>query len=766
MSTEPSQKPTTPEEGLLPGPRSGEQQPIVVDGISYIPSSVLLTGIPKISLKDNLSFAVLDTLGEAPRIYSSNSELGFYFSDTRHLGTWETTFNGSRPVALTWDLKASGNTAVFSMTNRDLPVLGGTGRIPRDTFLFRRVLSLFEDTLFETLEVKNFDVLPHALQIELWAGGRFDDVFEVRGFKRSKRGRMLAPVESGREWEGKELPVTSLQYEGLDGKIRKTFVHRLFPAEKIRVSPSLVGYFTRIVVPPKETVSLKTVTSFNEPSDCRFMGKDYYYLNIPKKMDLLGEREFQSPFAGLVIESDNAIFNRSIQSAHTDIFMLLTEETSSLLYPYAGVPWFSAPFGRDGIITAYQLLPWYPALAKGVLEYVLQNLGTRDDPFTDEQPGKVFHELRRGEMTLAREVPFVPYYGTVDATPLSLILLYEYIRWTRDIESLRRWWPHALRALAWIERWGDSDSDGFLEYAQRSPTGLINQGWKDSHDSIMHADGMLAQAPIRLCEVQGYAFRARMGMSTLARLQGKTELASRLRLEALQLRAKFILEYWDAERSYVYLALDGKRNPCRVLSSNMGHCLWSQILLPEQASAVARHLVSESMFSGHGIRTLADTEIAYNPMSYHNGSVWPHDNSLILEGFRNYGLSTEIETLATALLEVIESSEDFRLPELYCGFRKRGDAPPVPYEVACKPQAWAAGAIFLMLRSMLGISMDVDQDYLVFNSPILTNKINTLQIRGLKGRDWEIDLGFRRTRSGTSVDVLRKHGNVRVLTVR
>ncbi len=741
---------------------------IVIDGISYIPSSALLMGVRKISFKDNHAFAVVDPIGESPRLYSPSSELGFYYKDTRYLSTWEMTFNGASPVALADELRFSGNTAVFSMTNRDFPRIdtktGAPGRIPRDTFLIRRILTLVEDTLYETVEIKNFSDEPHLLQVEQWGGGHFDDIFEVRGYSRPRRGQMLPPSGDDR--------TTVFQYEGLDGKERRTYVHRLFPTEKIRVSPSLAGHSARVEVPPKGIASLKTIISFDQQTNATFLGIPYATVTIPEKMRILSKSTGESDiFSVLKVESDNVILNRAIQSARTDIHVLLTEEKeedgkSTVLYPYAGIPWFSAPFGRDGIITAYQLLPWFPKLARGVLDYTLERLGQRVDPFTDEQPGKVFHEMRRGEMANTREVPFIPYYGSVDSTPLCLILLHEYIRWTMDLENLKRWWEPALQCLEWMDRWGDSDGDGFLEYLKQSPTGLANQGWKDSHNSIMHADGKLAEPPIRLCEVQGYTYRAKMGMSVLARLLGKQDLSAKLRLEALQLKALFSGKFWDAAQRYVYLALDGKGNPCAVRTSNMGHCLWSHILSPAQAREVATHLLSPEMFSGHGVRTLADTEVAYNPLSYHNGSVWPHDNSIVMEGLRFYDESERLERLVLGMMGILESSEDFRLPELFCGFRKRGNEPPIPYEVACKPQAWAAGSIFLMIKSMLGISMDADQDYVVFHNPFLVPQVNVLEIKGLQGRDWEVDLLFRRGKQGTHVDVTHKRGAVRILTVK
>lgn len=744
-----------------------EEGHLIIDGISYIPSNALSTGIPKFTFKENQVFGVLDPCGEATRAYYGNSECGIYFNDTRYLAIWEATFNGAPPIPLAQELRFSGNTLVFSMSNRDLPKLDGSGRIPRDTFLFRRILTFSENILYETLLIRNFDIQDHLLQIEFWAGSKFDDIFEVRGYARPKRGKMLSPGKCpDLNCRNENCPTTLLSYEGLDGKTRKTYIYHLFSAEKIRQSPSLSGYFSRILIPAKEDVCLKSILSFDQPSHGKFIEQPFEKLTVLQGMNLLAHQDETKKLNIPQIETDNAILNRAIQNAAIDINSLMTLENSTGPYPYAGIPWFSAPFGRDGIITAYQMLPWYPKLAQGVLDYVFSRLGKKVDAFTDEQPGKVFHEMRRGEMANTREIPFIPYYGSVDATPLSLILLYEYISWTLDMDRLKQWWPQALRALVWIDKWGDSDQDGFVEYTKQSPNGLVNQGWKDSGNSIMHSDGRLANAPIRLCEVQGYVFQAKQDMARLARLMGNNELASRLRLEALQLKTQFLENFWDFKKKYIYLAIDGNQKPCEVRTSNMGHTLWSQILAPSQAKEVARNLMSEALFSGYGIRTLADTEISYNPMSYHNGSIWPHDNSIILEGFRNYGFLNELEQLSHAFIEVLEVSRDFRLPELYCGFRKRGSEPPVPYEVACKPQAWAAGSVFLLIKSMLGLSMDPDQNHLVFHSPILTQKVNRIEIKRLRGRDWELDLVLERAHTGTGVTVTRKSGNVRVLTVK
>jgi len=436
---------------------------------------VLLTGIPKLSIKDNRAFAVMDSMGQMPRVHSPASELGFFFNDTRYLGIWEMSINGEAPVALTSDLHHNGNAIVVSMSNRDLPRLDG-GRIPRDTLLVRRILGILDDQVFEALEIKNFGTEPCLLQVELWSGGRFDDVFEVRGFVRKARGRML-PAEEVRE----EGSLTTIhQYEGLDRVIRRTHIRRYFDVEKLRASPGLAGYFSRITVPAKDTVSLRTLVGFDRPPDERLLGEAPFNeifpsITTPRMMQVLSSRRDKAPPVKLSFECDNAIVTRALTSALTDVYMLLTRE-GELVYPYAGIPWFSAPFGRDGIIAAYQMLPWQPWIAKGVLNYVFQTLGKDFDAFTDEEPGKVFHEMRRGEMSQMREVPFIPYYGSVDSTPLAIILLQEYIRWTRDFTSLKDWWPAVIRALEWIDKWGDPDRKGFLEYSRRSSTGLVNQG--------------------------------------------------------------------------------------------------------------------------------------------------------------------------------------------------------------------------------------------------------------------------------------------------
>lgn len=685
-------------------------QSLTVEGVNYIPSDFLSSGIQKKTFKDNLSFGVTDERGEIPEFPGRHSELGIYHADTRHIDLWKVEINGRSPVALSQEVRSSGNILIVSMTNPDLPLLSGRkGKIPRDTFLIRRVLMLIEDQLAEYLVVRNFSAEPQNLELVFWAGSRFHDLFEVRGFTRDKRGKLLSPEEQRFPSESSDQNdpfrhCTSLSYRGVDEKLRQSWVTRFFDVEKIQLSPDRMGHFTHVSIEPKDEVVFRSLVSFEEPYPTSLERRQVGSASL-SDMIQWASRHPSSTYvsAGVTIRTDNMVLDKAVRNARADIQMLLAHEGGGVMYPHAGIPWYSAPFGRDGIITAYQLLPWYPEIAKDVIEYVFSRLGTRHDPFTDEQPGKSFHEYRRGEMAALREVPFIPYYGTVDATPLSLILLRKYFAWTGDETHLSKWWEQATRAVGWLDSRIDEDSLGFVAYDKESPIGLANQGWKDSCDSIMHADGTLASSPIRLCEVQAYAYRAYRGMAALALHRKEEDFSRRCQESARKLKRGFYRHFWNEQEGYVHLALDGDGNPCRVKSSNMGHCLFGEILEHKDGERVSEHLMSRAMFSGFGIRTLSSDEGAYNPMSYHNGSVWPHDCTIVLEGFRRYGQKEALQRLASALIDVIESSPDLRLPELFCGFRKRSDDAPVPYDVACKPQAWAAGAVYQLIESLLGL---------------------------------------------------------------
>jgi glycogen debranching enzyme len=434
--------------------------------------------------------------------------------------------------------------------------------------------------------------------------------------------------------------------------------------------------------------------------------------------------------------------------------------------PYAGVPWYVAPFGRDSVISAWQLLPYHAGVAAGTLRFLAAWQGRRHEDFLDEEPGKILHEYRRGEMANCREIPFIPYYGTADATPLFVILLDEYVRWTGDVALLRELWPAARAALQWMRLHGDRDGDGYVEYQTRSPLGLRNHGWKDSEDAVMHADGRLARPPIALCEVQGYAHAAWLAGAALMETLGDTADADDLRGRARALREAFERDFWLPHEAFYALALDGDKRPCEVIASNPGHCLWTGIVDEARAEPVVKRLLADDMFSGWGMRTLSSRERRYNPMSYHNGSVWPHDNALAAAGFRRYGMVEHAVTLASALFEASRYFEHRRIPELYCGFARHADQGPISYPVACAPQAWAAGSMLGMLTALLGLTADARRHRLTLDSPVLPPWLRWLEIHGLRVGSARLDLSVVRGREGASVELLARHGNVELLVRR
>jgi glycogen debranching enzyme len=388
------------------------------------------------------------------------------------------------------------------------------------------------------------------------------------------------------------------------------------------------------------------------------------------------------------------------------------------------------------------------------------------DDFLDEEPGKILHEYRRGEMANCREIPFIPYYGTVDATPLFVMLLDEYVRWTADLALARELWPAARAALRWMSEHGDRDGDGYLEYQTRSPLGFRNQGWKDSEDAVMHADGRPARLPIALCEVQGYAYAAWLAGAKLAEALGHDAEADDLRRRARALREAFERDFWMPHEAFYALALDGDKRPCEVIASNAGHCLWTGLVDDARAEAVIKRLLAEDMFSGWGMRTLSSRERRYNPMSYHNGSVWPHDNAVAAQGFRRYRMPEHAVTLASALFEASRYFEHRRIPELFCGFPRHGDQGPISYPVACAPQAWAAGSVLGVLTALLGLDADAGRNRLTLESPVLPSWLRRIEIHGLRVGGGRLDLSIVRGRDGASVELLSRHGNVELLVRR
>lgn len=710
----------------------------------YILASSSVGAEPTRVLKHGETFAVFNRYGDVMPI--GLGEQGLYHLGTRHLSRFELRLRGQRPLLLSSTVREQNDLLTIDLTNPDLADADGTV-FPRDILHLFRSIFLWRDSCYERLRLTNYGTTTIPVPVSFSFDADFADIFEVRGTRRERRGHFEPPRA--------DAETLVLGYEGLDGVRRRT---------RIRFSPGPIAIegteaHLQIALEPRQTLEqLITISCATDDRDVEPAPHEEAYGVLSRTFAVARERQAS-------LEAGNEQCAAWIRRSAADLHMMTTETTAGL-YPYAGVPWFSTVFGRDGIIAALQVLWIDPALARGVLGYLAATQARETDPAIDAEPGKILHETRRGEMAALGEIPFGRYYGTVDATPLFIVLAGEYWRRTADREFVGTLWPCIEAALGWLDTSGDPDGDGFIEYHRRSSDGLVHQGWKDSQDSIFHEDGRAADGPIALCEVQGYAFAARRAAAEMADALGHANRAAALRAQAAELRDRFESAFWLDDLSTYALALDGAKQPCRIVSSNAGHCLFAGISAPDRAARVGARLLDNDMFTGWGIRTIAAGQARYNPMAYHNGSVWPHDSALVALGLSRYRQIDPTQRILEGLFGASQHLDLHRLPELFCGFRRRPGQGPTLYPVACAPQAWASGAVFMLLQATLGLTIDARSREIRFEGGQLPPFLPSLRITDLTVGDASVDLLLERHALDLGIRVLRRHGDIEILVVK
>jgi glycogen debranching enzyme len=685
--------------------------------------------LPRFTLKDGNTFLLADALGDI-----QGSDDGLFLNDTRMLSRFELGVADRRPSLLGAAVSQDNTVFTAHLTNRPLPALGERS-IPKGVIHIERVRFLWNTCLYERVKLTNFSDVDADVPLRLWFGADFADIFEVQGHVRPQRGELL-PARVNRA-------SCCLAYRGRDDVERST--HIGFSEVPASISASEAAFFLKLPRGGEAELFLEIGAQAGAtPSRARFEAS----------LEAASASMRQRVQVGASISSSGRLFNAWIEKSRADL-ALLTTALPTGPYPYAGIPWFATQFGRDAIITSLQTLWMYPQLAAGVLRFLASTQAQSESTFRDSQPGKIMHETRRGEMAGLREVPFGQYYGGVDTTPLFVMLAGAYERCTGDRTVVDEIWNNLLAAVGWIEARLETSASGFLDYARGERSGLANQGWKDSQDSIFHSDGRFPSGPIAVVEVQGYAFAALLEMSELAAQRNDQGRSSQWRDRAERLREQIEARFWIPEMSFYAIAIDGENQPCRVQASNAGHLLYCGVPSRERAEIVTAKLLSDRFCSGWGIRTLALGEPRFNPMSYHNGSVWPHDTSLCVAGIARYGGRQQAVKI---LGDMFETADHFamRLPELYCGFARAPGQGPTPYPVACLPQAWASGAVFMLLQACLAIRIDGRRKQLHIGRPVLPIGIESLKILSLPVGDRNIDVEFQSV-AGEVVAIPSRH---------
>lgn len=695
-----------------------------------------------LTLKHGDSFAVFDRFGDIQSL--GQGEQGLYHEDMRHLSHMELRLDdGRRPVFLNSTIKEDNSLLTVDLTTPDI-YHNDKLVIPHDTIHLFRAKLLWHDVCYEHIRIVNYGSTAITIGFVFEFAADFADIFEVRGLKIEQKGDYSEPATTEN--------VIVYNYKGLDHVSRQTRIE--FHDTPAEITSKHLRF--SVTLNPKESKSYYLTIS------CSSNNKQPHLLNYKQAINETEKQLSECRNNDCNILTSNEQFNDWLNRSQADLYLLISQ-TEHGPYPYAGIPWFSTPFGRDGIISALQYLWVNPDIARGVLTYLAATQATELDPEIDAEPGKILHETRKGELASIKAVPFARYYGTVDATPLYIVLAGAYFKRTGDRELLQTIWPNIEAALNWIDEYGDKDQDGFVEYSSQTSAGLKQQGWKDSDDSIFHRNGQLAEGNIALCEVQGYVYQAWKYAAELTRIFGDDKKSSVLLEKAARLKTQFNQVFWCDDIGTYALALDGDKKPCKVRSSNAGHTLYSGIATTDKAKQLAATLLSNDSFSGWGIRTISKMESNYNPMSYHNGAVWPHDNALIMLGLSRYGLQTETNQVITGLFDASLFFKLHRMPELFCGFLKRPESGPTLYPVACMPQAWASTVAFASLQACLGIDITATPIAKInFSKPQLPRFLNRVQLNNLRVGEATVDLLIQRYEQDVGIIVLRREGKVEI----
>ena len=695
-------------------------------------------------LKQGDTFGVFDRFGNIRG--APGSQQGVFHGGTRFLSCLTLRVEDAPPLLLSSSVKQDNLLLAVDLTNPELLVAGEV--LPQGSVHIFRCKFLWDGVCYEKIRLTSYAPRSLSLNLSLDCGADFRDIFELRGMPRKTRGQLLAPKLGPDHLH--------LSYRGVDGVLRRSLMHW----DRISETRSATSVTFNAVLPAHGDWALHMTSVFCIADEERVVpGYD-------EAFRCMTGASTSARIDQVRITTSNVQFNQWLEQSSADLDMLLTA-TPWGLYPYAGVPWYSTVFGRDGLITALETLWMRPDIARGVLTYLAAHQAIATDDVADADPGKILHESRDGEMAAAGEVPFRRYYGSVDSTPLFLMLAGSYVERTGDVDCIDSLWPSLEAALRWIEVYGDPDGDGYVEYLRHTPKGLVNQGWKDSVDAVFDESGTLACGSIALCEVQAYTYAARKAMASLYRLRGNVEAADIQEHRAQALQARFAADFWSDRINMYVLGLDGNKQPLVVRASNAGHALYAGIAFPAHAERVALQLTADHFFSGWGIRTIAAGEPRYNPMSYHNGSVWPHDNALIAAGLARYGYVEPAIRILEGMFDATRHMNLNRLPELFCGFVRRPDEAPTLYPVACSPQAWSAGAAFLLLATALGITLEAGPPArLCFAHPRLPAFLQEVRIENLAVGNARVSLSVRRYRDDVGVHVLERQGVLEILVTK